>query len=102
MLPRRAGDEVSGALVVQGYRMMLGHLSDDQVDTLTRMVLEECKWFPTVAECRQLMARESYSNPFYVAARQKDLGSLGYHPQPAPKRLTAPAAQAAITDRTKL
>ena len=81
--------------------MMLGHLSDDQIDTLTRMVLEECKWFPTVAECRAIMGRESYSNPFYVAARQQELGSLGYHPQPAPKRIAAPQAQAALTDGTK-
>lgn len=65
MLPKRAGDDLGGELMAKGYHRMLGHLSPAQMGSLTEMVLDECKWFPTVAECKEMMARRSYANPFY-------------------------------------
>ena len=65
MLPKRQGDELGGALLVKGYHRMLGHLSEAEMGWLTEMVLDECKWFPTVAECKEMMGRHSYANPFY-------------------------------------
>ena len=65
MLPRRASDEVSGELLARGYWRMLGSkLSQAQMSVLSEMVLDRCKWFPTVAECNEIMAVQSYSNPF--------------------------------------
>ena len=68
MLPSRAGDDLSGELRAKGYHRMLGHLTPTQMGWLTEMVLDECKWFPTVAECKEIMARNNYANPFYSSS----------------------------------
>ena len=100
MLPSRSRDEVSGELMLRGYQMMLGHLSVAQIDTLTRMILNECKFFPTVAEVNAIMGRESYSNPFYVAARQVELNELGYTaPQRATRRIASNDQRRALTNQ---
>lgn len=79
MLPRKAGDELSGELVAQGYWQVLGKgLSIPEMDALSEMVLNRCKWFPTVAECREIMGREDYSNPFFVAKNHDRLTANGY------------------------
>ena len=66
MLPKRQGDDLGGELLARGYYRMLGHLTDTQMGWLTEMVLEQCKWFPTVAECKAIMGEQSYNNRFYV------------------------------------
>lgn len=101
MLPSKARDDVSGELVLRGYQMMLGNLSKQALDALTAMVLDQCTFFPTIAEIRQIMAKESYSNPFYVAARQQALQAQGYieHQRQA-RRVANAAAPAALTDRS--
>lgn len=68
MLPKRAGDDLGGELMAKGYHRMLGHLSPVEMGWLTEMVLDECKWFPTVAECKEMMGRKSYTNQFYRAS----------------------------------
>lgn len=78
MLPKKAGDEISGELLAAGYHRMLGHLSEAEMSALTEMVLERCKWFPTVAECREIMAGQSYANPFYLARRSAELDRHSY------------------------
>lgn len=65
MLPSRAGDDLSGELRAKGYHRMLGHLTPTEMGWLTEMVLDECKWFPTVAECKEMMGRKSYANRFH-------------------------------------
>lgn len=92
MLPRKSGDDVSGELMAKGYYRMLGNLDYQQINDLSEMVLNECKWFPTVAECKELMGRQSYSNPFFVRARSRELDRLGYTPSGKPE-LAAPARQ---------
>lgn len=64
MLPSRAGDDLGGDLKAKGFHRMLGHLSAKEMGWLTQMVLDECEWFPTVAECKAMIARTDYSNPF--------------------------------------
>ena len=68
MLPKRQGDDLGGELMAKGYQRMLGHLTEQQMGWLTEMVLDECKWFPTVAECKTMMGRNSYANPFYSSS----------------------------------
>ena len=84
MLPRKNSDDVSGELMAEGYQMMLGDLSEGALEALTRIVLERCKWFPTIAECKAIMGEESYSNPFYVARRSSELEANGYPALSAP------------------
>lgn len=78
MLPRKAGDDVAGELLARGYYRMLGHLTPTQMGWLTELVLDRCKWFPTVAECRALMAEQDYGNPFYNQRLAADHARLGY------------------------
>lgn len=83
MLAKRAGDEIDGELIARGYwRMIGGKLTEHEMDLLTEMVLDRCKWFPTVAECNEIMAEQSYSNPFYAFRRSDDLDRLGYGAKP--------------------
>lgn len=89
MMPKKAGDEVSGELLAKGYWQVLGSkLTEQEMNALTELVLERCKWFPTVAECRELMAESTYANPFYVARLNSDLARNGYLPSSDTKRLT--------------
>jgi hypothetical protein len=92
MLAKRASDEVDGELVARGYWRMLGEkLTEKEMSDLTEMVLERRKWFPTVAECREIMAEPVYTNPFYVSSRREQLQHLGYAPAIAhegPKLIT--------------
>lgn len=92
-MPKKAGDEVSGELLARGYWRVLGEkLTEKEMSKLTEIVLDRCKWFPTVAECKEIMGEQSYSNPFYVARRSKNLAQLGYGEHTTVK---------AITDATK-
>lgn len=87
-MPKKAGDEVSGELLAKGYWRMIGaKLSEQQMSDLTEMVLDRCKWFPTVAECKDIMGEQSYRNPFYNDRRDEHLTRNGY------PGLSAPAKQ---------
>lgn len=59
---------------------MLGDLSEREMGWLSEMVIDRCRWFPSVAECRDLMGEQSYGNPFYGQRRARELDSLGYAP----------------------
>ena len=88
MLPKKAGDELAGELLARGYYRMLGHLSENEMALLSEAVLDRCRWFPTVAECNDIMREESYSNPFYINRRNSELTANGYlETQSAPDRL---------------
>ena len=55
VLPRRGSDDVSGELFVSAYQHKLGHLPNDAVSYIADKALETCKWFPTIAECLELL-----------------------------------------------
>jgi hypothetical protein len=78
MLPRKGGDDLASELMARAYYRLLGHLSQDEISRLTEMVLDRCRWFPTVAECRDIMAERSYHNPFFITSRAQELDRLGY------------------------
>ncbi len=82
MLPKRQGDEVAGELLARGYHRMLGHLNEAQMSNLTEMVLARCKWFPTVAECKDIMGEQSYENPFFRARLPSPTPTVALPPPP--------------------
>lgn len=87
MLAKRSSDEIDGELVARGYWRMLGEkMTETEMSNLTEMVLDRCKWFPTVAECREIMGEQNYSNPFYVSQRRAELERHGYAPAIAHER----------------
>lgn len=56
VLPRRSSDDISGELFVAAYQHKLGHLPNDAVSHIADKALETCKWFPTIAECLELVS----------------------------------------------
>lgn len=54
-LPRRNADDVSGELFVAAYQRQLGHLNRSQVEFLMDKALQRCRWFPTIAECLEIV-----------------------------------------------
>ena len=56
ILPRRGDDDVTGEHRAKLYAKTLGHLPADAIGFLTRRALETCRWFPTIAECLEIVA----------------------------------------------
>ena len=54
-LPRRQADDISGELFVAAYERQLGHINRSQAEYLLDKSLQTCKWFPTIAECLELL-----------------------------------------------
>lgn len=54
-LPRRQADDVSGELFVAAYERALGHLNRSQAEYLMDQSLAKCRWFPTIAECNEIL-----------------------------------------------
>ena len=55
VLPKRNSDEVSGELFVAAYQKKLGHLHRNAVSFLADKAMEKCQWFPTIAECLEIV-----------------------------------------------
>jgi hypothetical protein len=55
VLPRRNADDVSGELFVAAYQRKLGHLPDAAISHIADKAMEQCRWFPTIAECLELL-----------------------------------------------
>lgn len=56
VLPKRSLDEVSGELFVAAYQKKLGQYSDAAISFLADKAMERCQWFPTIAECVEILA----------------------------------------------
>lgn len=56
-LPRRQADDISGELFVAAYQRQLAHLSEPQVQFLCDRALQTCRWFPTIAECLEIVGQ---------------------------------------------
>jgi len=88
-LSSRNRDEMDGQLIEATYWRMIGQdMTAREMSDLTEMVLEHCEWFPTIAECKKIMAGGGYSNRFYVGRRVDHLKREGYIlPGPATKEI---------------
>lgn len=53
-LPRRRSDFASGRLMLAAYRRKLGAMPREQIDFMCNAILEQCEWFPTIAECLRI------------------------------------------------
>lgn len=72
VLPRRNADDVSGELFVGAYQRKLGHLPDDAISFIADRAMEQCRWFPTIAECLELLVGWYRSD---AHARRKQLAA---------------------------
>lgn len=69
VLPRQQTDEVGGELFVEAYRRHLAEWPDEAISFLASEATGHCKWFPTIAECREILARWHRSDE---AARRRE------------------------------
>lgn len=71
-LPRKNSDGVSGELLIEAYQRKLGGLNKPQVEYLLDKALERCRWFPTIAECLEIVSewtrRDEYTRRKVKAA----------------------------------
>lgn len=56
VLPKRALDDVSGELFLGAYVRKFADLTQEQVSHIADKAIETCRWFPTIAECLELLA----------------------------------------------
>lgn len=55
VLPRQNADDIAGELFVAAYKQHLGGQPREAIEYLTHRATGECKWFPTIAECREIL-----------------------------------------------
>lgn len=79
---RKDGDIAADRWLIAEYYKVLGHLPPPSLDTLTDMLIRECTFFPSIAECLRLMRcdRYDYSHPFHSLThrpRDNDADAIG-------------------------
>ncbi len=55
-LPTRPADDLDGQLMFAMYRHHLGKFSAPAIDHLTKQATRDCRWFPTINECLEIIA----------------------------------------------
>jgi hypothetical protein len=56
VLPRQGSDDLSGELFVEAYRRQLAGHPADAITYLMDQATRECRWFPTIAECLEILS----------------------------------------------
>lgn len=56
VLPRQSADELTGELFVAAYQRMLGKYPNDAISYLADHAMRNCRWFPTIAECLEILS----------------------------------------------
>ena len=69
-LPSQNADDLSGELLVAAYRRKLGHMPAEQISFIADQALEECRWFPAIAECMDIAKRWERDD---AAVRERNL-----------------------------
>jgi hypothetical protein len=69
ILPRRADDEMTGEERVKVYARMFGSYPAEAIGYMTRRALEECQWFPTPAQCLNIIGGYQRSDQARSIAR---------------------------------
>lgn len=57
VLPRQQTDDVGGELFVECYRRQLAEWPNEAISFLASRASADCRWFPTIAECREILHR---------------------------------------------
>lgn len=55
VLPRQNSDDLSGELFVEAYRRQLAEYPRDAITYLVDQSCRICRWFPTIAECLEII-----------------------------------------------
>lgn len=77
-LPRQTGtDELGGKLMASMYRHQLSTFSAPAIIFLRDAAVRKCKWFPTVAECLEILG--DYRRERSEADHARTLASTLFH-----------------------
>jgi hypothetical protein len=74
VLPRQRSDELGGQLFVNAYYRQLGHWPNEAIGHMVDLATRKCCWFPTIAECLDLLAQWVRSDE--PAQRQRHAAAL--------------------------
>jgi hypothetical protein len=77
------GDTQADKWLIAEYYDSLGHLSIDGLQALTRLLKENCTFFPTIRECLDLMRPKDkfdFGHPFIAAYRGQPTNLLAARP----------------------
>lgn len=88
-----SGDVQAEKWLIAEYYDSLRHLSPEGFNSLTRLLKENCTFFPTIRECLDLMRpkdRYDYGHPFLFASRGEKSPLLLASPNPRVAQLTGP------------
>lgn len=55
VLPKQSKDELAGKLFVAAYQRILQSYPKDAISYLTEQAMNRCRWFPTIAECIDIL-----------------------------------------------
>ncbi len=55
VLPKRNMDDATGSTMLAVYHRMIGHMPRQAIAYLAERAILTCKWFPTVAECHEIL-----------------------------------------------
>ena len=55
VLPKQSKDEIAGKLFVAGYQRILQGYPKDAISYLAEQAMTRCRWFPTIAECVEIL-----------------------------------------------
>lgn len=55
VLPKQSKDELAGKLFVAGYQRILQSYPKDAISFLAEQAMTRCRWFPTIAECIDIL-----------------------------------------------
>jgi hypothetical protein len=70
VLPKRNMDDATGQAMLAVYYRMIGNMPRPAIAYLAEKAISTCKWFPTVAECKDILARWKPPPPPQSAARK--------------------------------
>lgn len=74
VLPRQNADDVAGELFVAAYKRHLGGYPQEAIEYLTDRATGECRWFPTIAECLEII--RGWRRSDNATARQRAASAL--------------------------
>ncbi|PXW75964.1 hypothetical protein C7451_106128 [Blastomonas natatoria] len=57
VLPKRNVDDATGEAMLKIYHRMFGHQPEPALAFLAKQAIATCKWFPTIAECNEILAK---------------------------------------------
>lgn len=100
VLPKQNTDDLGGELFVGAYRRQLGEWPNEAISYLTERVTATCKWFPTIAECLEIL--RTWKRNDDAVMRKRKAQSLAYRERDArrtesmPEINTEPLTQAHV------